>query len=242
MNKALIVEDEAFALEDLRDSLTEIVPNVQITGVRTATEAMDTLATETFDAIFLDIELPGMSGIEMLQRIRQPLPPVVLVTAHALLALDAFGLGVVECLLKPVDQQRLRKAVAKIQNLPPVSVVEYSDQTGVLHPDDRFFVRNGERLWLVRVGDILRIEDEGEGLKIFFRGETGTVKGDPTEFRSRLDPRVFYHSCPHTTINVEAVDHFLQTPGGRLVAQFGDGWSIEFDAERSKIFADAYGI
>lgn len=242
MKKVLIIEDEVFALEDLRDSLQEIVPNLEATCVKTATEGLDAAGREAFDAIFLDIELPGMSGIQFLERLRQPAPPVVLVTAHALIALDAFGLGVVDCLLKPVDQQRLRKAVTKIQNLPAVSVMEHGYSSDFLHPDDRFFVRNGERLWLLRVGDILRIEAEGDGLRVFFGSNSGTVKGDPTEFRSRLDPRVFYHSCPATTINVEAVDHFTQTPGGRLVATFSDGWSVEFDAERSRIFAEAFGI
>ena len=93
MKKVLIVEDEPFALEDLRDSLLQIIPVLEITALQTATEALEVLSNQSFDAVFLDIELPGMSGIDMLQRLGPPVPPVVLVTAHALHALDAFGLA-----------------------------------------------------------------------------------------------------------------------------------------------------
>ena len=123
MKTVLVVEDEAVALEDLRDSLLEIDPVLEIVGVQTAMEALELLGSRksdnphTFDGIFLDIEMPGMSGIQMLERLPKPLPPTVLVTAHAMMALDAFGLGVIGCLLKPFDQQRLRRAYSQMNAL-----------------------------------------------------------------------------------------------------------------------------
>ncbi len=242
MKKAIIIEDEPVALEDLREALKEIVPDVSITGIQTATEAMDVLAREEFDAIFLDIELPGMSGIQMLERLPKPLPPVVLVTAHALHAIDGFGLGVVECLLKPVDHQRLRRAVAKIQAHPPTNLPSAFRQAEMLHPEARIFCRQGDKLWLVRIEEIWKIRDNNGALEIAFRKGQGRAEGDPSEFRSHLDTAMFFHTSTSETINITMVDHFTNPPDGTVTAVFPDGSVTKFDAGQSRAFIDFHGL
>jgi two-component system LytT family response regulator len=243
MKKILIVEDEAVALEDLRDSLLEIVPNLQITGVRTATEALYALSREAFDAIFLDIELPGMSGIQLLERLSQPLPPVVLVTAHALLALDAFGLGVVECLLKPVDQQRLRKAVRRIESrFDPASQPAFVQQIGTFDLEARVFAREGGRIWFVRVADITRIEEEERTARLFFKGENGSLVQSLEQFAMHLDPRIFVRAGPTTIINLALVGSFRHSADGFVVACYPDGTELEFDPVSSREFEDSHGL
>jgi DNA-binding LytR/AlgR family response regulator len=242
MKKALIVEDEAVALEDLRDSLATIVPEAQITGVRTATEALEILARESFDAIFLDVELPGMTGIQMLERLPKPTPPVVLVTAHALHALDGFGLGVVECLLKPVDHQRLRRAVERIDEHPPTELPVAMRKMEILHPEARVFARNGLQVWFVLIEDLWMVEDEGHQLRVTFKNGNGIIQGDPMEFRSLLDPMTFFHASATVTINMTAVDHFLETPQGQMSAVFPGGQIVEFDQQQSQVFVETHGL
>lgn len=242
MKKALIIEDEAVALEDLREALLEIVPDLHITGIQTATEALEVLKGEQFDAIFLDIELPGMTGIQMLERLPQPVPPVVLVTAHALHAIDGFGLGVVECLLKPVDHQRLRRAVGKILSHPPVNLPSAFRQAEILHPEARIFARQGDKLWLVRIDDIWRITDDGGALRVDFEKGSGRADGDPAEFRAHLDMGMFFHATPQITINITNVDHFTYPRGGNIVAHFADGVDVTFDAGQTRSFAELHGL
>ncbi|MFZ4598236.1 MAG: LytR/AlgR family response regulator transcription factor [Terrimicrobiaceae bacterium] len=243
MKKILIVEDEAVALEDLRESLSEIASDLEITGVRTATEALEVLGREAFDAIFLDIELPGMSGIQLLERLHPPLPPVVLVTAHALLALDAFGLGVVECLLKPVDQQRLRKAVRRIESKFSGAVQPtFVEQIGTFDPEARVFAREGGKTWLVRVADISQIEEEERNARLFFRGENGALVQPLEEFALHLDPRVFVRAGPTTILNLALVDHFRHNEHGHVVACYSDGSEFEFDPSSSREFEDSHGL
>jgi DNA-binding LytR/AlgR family response regulator len=243
MKKILVIEDETVALEDLRESLLEIAPTLEITGVRTATDALEALGREAFDAVFLDIELPGMSGIQLLERLRPPLPPVVLVTAHAMLALDAFGLGVVECLLKPVDQQRLRKALRRIESkgaAPAVPTVIEPPTT--FDPDACVMAREGGRVWLVRVAEIQRIEEEEKNARLFFRGENGALVQSLEEFATHLDPRFFVRAGPTTILNLALVDHFRYSEAGDVVACYADKTEFAFDAESSREFDVSNGL
>ena len=243
MKKILVVEDENVALEDLRESLLEISTDLEITGVRTATEALEILGREAFDAIFLDIELPGMSGIQLLERLRPPIPPVVLVTAHAMLALDAFGLGVVECLLKPVDQQRLRKALRRIESRGGAPAMPtFVEPATTFDPEARVFAREGGQMWLVRVAEITRIEEEEKNARLFFRGQNGALVQSLEEFATHLDPRFFVRAGPTTILNVGLVDHFRYNESGDVVACYADKTEFAFDAESSREFDDSHGL
>ena len=238
MKKVLIVEDEPFALEDLRDSLLQIIPVLEITSLQTATEALEVLSNQKFDAVFLDIELPGMSGIDMLQRLNPPVPPVVLVTAHALHALDAFGLGVVECLLKPVDQERLKRALAKItfMEAPPAPKSHGPDVDDTIDRDSRILIREGGRVWMVKVMNISRIQESDEGVRVYFSLGSGRVGVSLAALDARLDRRCFFRSDDHNIINLDAVERFTTSPGGRFVAHFANGLSLEFSADQSRAF------
>ena len=177
MKTVLVVEDEAVALEDLRDSLLEIDPGLVIVGVQTAMEALDLLSArkgdnpQTFDGIFLDIELPGMSGIQMLERLPKPPPPTVLVTAHAMMALDAFGLGVLGCLLKPVDQQRLRRAYAQMKAI--ADAPKPNSKTSAFEPGSESRVLLRDRTYGHTRLAVYRLDDgrPAEGTPV--AGETG---------------------------------------------------------------------
>ena len=244
MKKVLIVEDEPFALEDLRDSLLEIAPALEITALQTASEAIEVLAKQTFDAIFLDIELPGMSGIDMLQRLQPPLPPVVLVTAHALHALDAFGLGVVECLLKPVDQERLKRALAKIalMEAQPTSKANGLESEEIIDRDSRVLIREGDRVWMVKVMNISRLQESDDGVRIYFSIGSGLVGLSLRELDARLDRRYFFRIDDRHIINLDAVERFTTSPAGRFVAHFADGLTLEFSAEQSRMFEQRHRL
>jgi len=244
MKKVLIVEDEPLALEDLRDSLLQVIPSLEITAAQTASEAIEILSKNSFDAVFLDIELPGMNGIDMLQRLKPPLPPVVLVTAHALHALDAFGLGVIECLLKPVDQERLKRALAKIalMETQPTTKASGLDGDEMIDRDSRILIREGDRIWMVKVMNISRLQESNEGVRIFFSIGSGLVGLSLMELDARLDRRYFFRIDDRYIVNLDAVERFTTSPAGRFVAHFADGLSLEFSAEQSRTFEQRHRL
>jgi len=249
MKTVLVVEDEAVALEDLRDSLLEIDPSLEIVGVQTAMEALELLGTrksdETrrFDGVFLDIELPGMSGIQMLERLTKPLPPIVLVTAHAMSALDAFGRGVIGCLLKPVDQQRLRRAymdIKAIADAPPPPAAPVGDY--VQGSESRVLLRDRNGIHMVHVLDFSHLTDEGGSTRIFFGNHSVVVPHALSDMEAGLDREHFFRVNGETILNLNKVTHYTTSPTGLFVAGLPDGSSAEFSPERSRVFQDRFEL
>lgn len=243
MKHFLLVEDEEYALEDLKDSILAFDPTLKVSTALNATEATEALASEHFDAIFLDIELPGMNGIEFLQTVKGPIPPVVLVTAHALHALDAFGLGVVECLLKPVDTERLRKTVERIGSQ------EYrADAAARMEPPEHFdseghvVLREGSKVWLVKVGTISRFVAHNGTTTVFFPHGSSLVRRPLSDLESRLNPRFFFRINSIEIVNLDAIDRITSSPAGHLIAYFSDGLELAFSGERSRVFEKEHAL
>jgi len=249
MKTVLVVEDEAVALEDLRDSLLEIDSSLQIVGVQTAMEALELLGSrktdevQHFDGVFLDIELPGMSGIQMLDRLTKPSPPIVLVTAHAMSALDAFGRGVIGCLLKPVDQQRLRRAyldMKAIADAPPAVASAAADY--VQGSESRVLLRDRNGIHMVQVLDFSHLTDEGGSTRVFFGNHSVVIPHSLSDMEAGLDHEHFFRVNNETILNLNKVTHYTTSPTGLFVAGLPDGSSAEFSPERSRIFQDRFEL
>ncbi len=112
----LIVDDEPLALDLLEDNIRQVPFLTLVAACRSAAEAMMVLSEHTIDLIFLDIQMPGVNGLEFL-RLVKPLPLVILVTAYEEHAIDGFNLDVVDYVLKPVEFSRFLKAVQKAHNM-----------------------------------------------------------------------------------------------------------------------------
>jgi DNA-binding LytR/AlgR family response regulator len=148
--RALIVDDEEPARGELR-YLLAAHPQVAIVGeAATAREAIVLAATVPYDAVFLDVEMPGLSGLDAarLIRDRQERPDLVFVTAHERYAVEAFAVEATDYLLKPVDPERLAKVVGRLGKRarpePPapgrLAVVGSSGQTGLVDFDAVHYV------------------------------------------------------------------------------------------------------
>jgi len=156
----LIVDDERPALDELAWLLARDDRVGEITACDSATEALRVLREKPVDAVFVDIEMPGLTGLELtavLTRFKEP-PPVVFVTAHSEHAVDAFELNAVDYVLKPVREERLREAVRRIVEASAPVVTEEPDDTipvelgGVTR-----FVNRSEVAWVEAQGDYCRL-------------------------------------------------------------------------------------
>lgn len=157
--KVLVVDDERPALDELR-FLLERDPRVdEVLATDSATEALRVLQDADVDAVFLDIQMPGLTGLELAQvlaRFRTP-PPVVFVTAHDEHAVEAFDLRAVDYVLKPVRQDRLAEAVRRVlagggKPAEPVDEQIPVDRGGVTR-----FVRRSEIRYVEAQGDYARL-------------------------------------------------------------------------------------
>ena len=162
--KTLIVDDEPIARRVLREEL-EFFPEVQIVGeAEDGRQALEQIAKLQPDLVFLDLQMPGMGGFEVVRNLKGgALPVIVIVTAFDQHAMEAFEAGAVDYLLKPVNESRLRKSVERAAALQgkPLKVAE--DIANIASSQGRKIVgRSGEEYLLLDADEVLAFQAEGE--------------------------------------------------------------------------------
>lgn len=182
--KCIIVEDETLAQDVIRSHLARI-PDMELVGVyRTAPEAKDALDRRDVDVLFLDIRLPGMSGLNLLRSLSQP-PLVILTTAYAEHALESYEFNVIDYLLKPISFERFAKAVNKILDGRLYS----SAGAGPL--GDHIFIKSNSKFFRVNFSEILYIQGMKDYLKIVTPDFTLVTHQTMNEMEGMLPARQF---------------------------------------------------
>ncbi len=221
----ILVDDERLARVELR-RLLETYPDVRILAEASHVEEAAALIQEHKpDLVFLDIQMPGATGFDLLERLEGALPEVIFVTAYDEHALRAFEFNALDYLLKPVDPARLTEALTRARSRAATQAVAApTDQpTHKLGNSDRVFVRDGERCWLLPVGDIVMIESEGNYSVVKFAGNSPMLPRSLSSLEERLDPSVFFRANRSQLINLQKVrDVDLWFSGSLRVKLEGD--------------------
>jgi len=211
--KALLVDDERLARAELR-RLLEAHPEVEIVGeARNGEEALELVSSLRPDLLFLDIQMPGMSGFDLLGRLEEP-PQVIFTTAFDRHALDAFNANAVDYLLKPIAPARLAVALGKLRSSPQ-------------RPLERVFVRDGDRCWLVKVADILLLESEGNYTRLYFGKDKPLIPRSLSALEERLDPELFFRASRQHIVNLQAVQKVDPGVADNLLVTLGNGMQVE---------------
>lgn len=242
--RVLLVEDEPIARRHLRDLLEEFewMTCVGEAGDgRTALELIDSLRP---NLVFLDIELPELSGLEVLRRMTHD-PDIVITTAYDRYAVAAFELEAVDYLLKPFGPERLRKTAARLLRTasgdapaPAVAAARARDVLEQLADGSRptcLFVRDRGKVVHVPIGEIERLEAQDDYVAVITRGRRYLVYLGMAEFEERLDPRSFVRIHRSHMVNLDYVAAFATHDPTRLEVQMRDGTRLLASHARSKM-------
>jgi two-component system LytT family response regulator len=154
--RTLIVDDERLARENLK-GLLAIHEEIAVVGeARNSEEARKMIAAQRPDLVFLDIQMPGGSGFDLLERLESP-PPIIFVTAFDNYAIRAFEVNALDYLLKPVEPKRLAKAIKRVNKRD----TESYRISGLLRYTDRVFLDTGRQAVFLDVAEIAAIRAEG---------------------------------------------------------------------------------
>ena len=238
--KALLVDDERLARNELRRLLAAF-PEIGVAGeAANATQAREQLAALKPDLLFLDVQMPGETGMELLESLEPPLPQVIFTTAYDEFAVKAFELNALDYLLKPVDPARLAAALDRLPGRK--AHAKPKDAEGRLDSADRVFVREGERCWFVEVGQIRLLESEGNYTRVHF----GEVQ--PQLFRSlnameeRLDPKYFFRANRRQIINIAWIANIEPWFSSGLLVQLKGGAKVELSRRQAQDFRERMSL
>jgi two-component system, LytTR family, response regulator len=213
--QVLIVDDEKLSRRRLRrllagDSTVEVVAECS-----TAQEALDFLTQKPIDIVFLDVQMPGMDGFELLETIGPGRTwCAIFVTAYDNFALRAFDAQALDYLLKPYEDGRLREAVrrakAQLENLrskgrPEKTAAPVESLQPMAHYRDRLAVRVGDVLVLLRLGQVDWIEAADNYVNLHCGGETHTVRETMNALQKALDPRMFMRIHRSAIVNLDRI-------------------------------------
>lgn len=229
----LIVEDEQVAADTLREYLADEEDFHLVGEARTGPDAVEALERLEPDVLLLDVELPGLSGVEVLLRADHD-PAVVFTTAYDQHAVTAFELGAFDYLVKPFGPERFREALSRVRErldttaggtAPPASRrarTALSEE----EPLERLFVRSAGSIVPVAVGDVVRLEASGDYVRVHVPENSYLVSLSMQEFERRLDPERFIRIHRSHIVNVDHVERVEQHDRRRLEVLMEDGSSV----------------
>lgn len=241
MVSALIVEDEPLARKRLRE-LIDGVPWLRCVGeAASGAAAIATIDKLRPDLVFLDIQLPGISGLDVLARVRHR-PAVIFTTAHDQFAVTAFEIGAIDYLLKPFGRERFARALERarpsLQQMMDVDAIERMKETVGQGPLRRMFVREAGRIVPVRVAAIEWFQACDDYVIVHTAGKQYTVHLPLADLESRLDPHVFVRVHRSHVINLDHVASWTPYDGSRLQITLRTGAKILASRQRSRALRD----
>lgn len=172
MLRCIAIDDEPLALELLQDNIAKVPYLELVASCSNAFEATKVMQETPVDLIFLDIQMPGLSGLQFIQSLSQK-PYIILITAYEKYALDGFNLDVTDYLLKPVALDRFIKACNKVYELYLMKLNQSAGQPG--RQEDFFFVNVEYKLLKIITSDIVWIEGLKDYIKIHLKSSTRPV-------------------------------------------------------------------
>lgn len=238
MIRALLVDDEDLARDRLRRLLAE-ASDVEIVGeAGDGAEAMEQITALSPDVVFLDIQMPGCSGLEVAASMPEPRPHIVFCTAYDQYAIDAFELHAVDYLLKPISRARLDRALERVRGGATPAAIPASASPA---PLKRFLARKGNRFRVVSATDVVCFVSENGLTKLQTASEHFWISPTLNDLEQCIDPAQFFRISRAAIVNLDAVHEVTPEEGGQGAVALRDGTRLEVSRRRFRDLTERLG-
>jgi two-component system, LytTR family, response regulator len=216
MLRAIIVDDEPLSRDRIRELLEEHADITVVAECENGVEAVESIAGYAPDLVFLDIQMPGMTGLDVVRAVGpDQMPATVFITAYDEYAVDAFEANAIDYLLKPVGRERFSHAVeravsrtsaasASVENERLSRLIAGLQEQQQSYPE-RIVVRTGTRLRLLPAADVDWIQSEGNYVRLHVGQNSYLLREKISDIEKRLDPRLYMRIHRSTMVNIERV-------------------------------------
>ena len=259
--RALIVDDEPLARERLHELLDE-APGVTVVGdAEDGPEAVEAIREHAPDLVFLDVQMPGMSGIDVIEEIGQDhMPVTVFVTAYDQYAIKAFDLAAVDYLLKPFDDERFEQALQRareqiasqdeeaisdrllrlLQERDPSLLEEESSSDEPYL--ERIAVQGRGKARIVPVDDLTHITADGSYAELHTGEDTYVIRERMKTLAARLDPDAFVRVHRSAIVRLDEIELILRGGGGNYAVRLNDGTRLSVSRSRIDELQERLGV
>ena len=230
--KTLLVDDEPLARRELRRLLAAF-PNIQIVGeAGDIDEARERIATLNPALVFLDIQMPGGTGFDLLTTL-DTVPRIIFTTAYDHYAVKAFDVNALDYLLKPIEPARLAAALNKLAAPPQPAAQGDGDA-----PLEQLFVRDGPRCWFIPLREVSVFTAEGNYVRVQWGKERPLLGRSLVALESKLDARRFFRANRQQLINLDFVRRVDLGVGGTLQVLLTEGQEIQLSRRQAREFRE----
>ena len=241
--RAIIIDDERLARTELRKLLLDF-PEIEVVDeAANVDEGIDKIDQHHPDLIFLDIQMPGKTGFDLLLEIDRA-PHVIFTTAYDEFAIKAFEVNALDYLMKPVEPRRLADAIHKLNEVmikETTGTGEYINRDK-LNDTDQVFVKDGERCWFVKLNEIRLFESVGNYAKVFFGPNKPLILKSLNALEERLDEKVFFRANRKHIINLRMIEKIEPYFNGGLLVELKGGDKIEVSRRQTVKFKEMMSL
>lgn len=238
--KALIIDDERLARTELKRLLTPFKEINVVGEAVNAEDALEKISELKPELLFLDIQMPGKTGFEMLEEL-DSVPSVIFTTAYDEYAIKAFEYNALDYLLKPIEPKRLEESVKKLLEKNRKKAAIEADKE-ILTETDQVFVKDGDRCWFVKLENIRLFESEGNYVRLYFSESKPLILRTLNYLDERLDSKTFFRANRKHIINLKWIDSIEPWLNGGLLVKMKDGNKVEVSRRQAIKFKDMLSL
>jgi two-component system LytT family response regulator len=243
MITSIIVDDERLARRELKRLLEPHTDVDILAECSNADEAKEMIEKMRPDLLFLDIQMPGKTGFDLMEMLDYT-PEVIFITAYDEFALKAFNANALDYILKPIEEERLKNALNRASEKidDRKNSETYKSQQEQLGQHDQVFVKDGDKCWFVTLKDVRLFESEGNYVRVYFENNKPLILKSLNNLDKKLSDKDFFRANRKHIINLKWVDKIETWFNGGLLVILKDGKRIEISRRQAVKLKDRMSL